>query len=391
MNLLDVMLVVVTLAYGLSGYWQGFLTGAAATGGLLVGGGTGIVIAPYVLGDLTPSVGVALAALFGVLLLAALGQALGAYAGSRLRNGIRWRPARWLDAVGGAALSMAAVLTVAWALGYAVSGARLPVVADAVRSSAVLSRIDTVMPDSADAVLGAFNQIVDTNLFPRYLEPFTPERIVAVDTPSSRVLHRSGVEQAGRSVVKVLGESAECGRAIEGSGFVYAPGRVMTNAHVVAGVADPVVMLGEQRYDATVVVYDPELDVAVLAVDALAAPGLRFDTSARTASSAAVLGYPQNGPYNAEPARIRSKQRLSSPDIYGQSKVTRQVYSVRSKVRSGNSGGPLVSPRGNVYGVVFAASLTDSATGYALTAAQVAGDARSGRKATSEVTTGGCA
>ncbi len=390
MNTLDVLLVIATVGYGLSGYWQGFVSGLAATVGLLTGGAAAIWLVPRVLERFDPSVALSMAALFGVLIIASLGQALGAYSGSRVRARITWRPARSLDAVGGAVLSVAAALTVAWALGYAISGARLPVIADAVRSSQVLSRIDSVMPDGADDALGTFNRIVDTNLFPRYLEPFATERIVDVDAPNARVLRRPGVEDASASVVKVLGESAECGRTIEGSGFVYAAGRVMTNAHVVAGVGDPVVVVGERTFDATAVVYDPDLDVAVLAVDGLDAPALEFDLSGESADSAAVLGYPENGPYDARPARIRAEQRLRSPDIYDQDTVVRLVFSIRGLVRSGNSGGPLVSSGGKVYGMVFAASLSDSSTGYALTAEQVRADAAAGRTSGREVSTGGC-
>jgi len=390
-NPLDVLLVLVTIGYGLSGYWQGFVSGAAATVGLLLGGATGVWLVPQFLDNLDPSVGVSLAALLAVLLLASVGQALGAYTGSQLRDRITWNPVRWLDAVGGSALSMAAALIVAWALGYAISGARLPVIADAVRSSKVLARIDKVMPERADDLLAAFNRIVDTTLFPRYLEPFAPERIVDVARPTAKVLRQPEVIAARDSVVKVLGESVECGRTVEGSAFAYAAGRVMTNAHVVAGVDDPVVVAGDRHLNATVVVYDPDLDVAVLAVDRLSVPPLDFDMSARRGRSAAVLGFPENGPYDAQPARIRAEQRLRSPDIYDEGTVTREVYSIRGLVRSGNSGGPLVSARGDVYGVVFAASLSDSDTGYALTAEQVAADAKAGRTRSRQVSTGSCA
>jgi len=389
-NALDVVLIVATIGYGLTGYWQGFVSGIAATVGLLLGGAAGVVFVPRFLDSFDPSVAVSLMALFCVILLASIGQAIGAYVGSRLRERITWRPARSLDALGGAALSMAAALAVAWALGYAISGARLPVIGNAVRSSEILARIDKVMPDSAEEVLGAFNRIVDSNLFPRYLQPFAPERIVEVEAPNARVLRREDVEQARGSVVKILSEADACGRTIEGSGFVYAPGRVMTNAHVVAGVTNPEVVVKDRTLEATTVVYNPDLDVAILAVDGLRTRDMRFDTSGKSGDSAVVLGFPENGPYAAEPARIRVKQRLQSPDIYDEDTVTRQVFSIRGDVRSGNSGGPLVSPSGEVYGVVFAASLTDSATGYVLTAEQVAADARAGIKSDREVSTGAC-
>ncbi|MFY0409724.1 CvpA family protein, partial [Solicola sp. PLA-1-18] len=243
MNVLDIVLVVAVLAYGLSGYWQGFIAGVAATIGLLAGGALGILVVPTVLEDAGDSLSTALIALFCVLLLAVVGQAIGSWIGGMLRQGITWSPARSVDAVGGAVLSMAAVLVVAWALGYAVSGAQIPGVSNAVRGSYLLGKVDGVMPGQADRALGAFNRIVDSNLFPRYLEPFAQEQITPIQEPDQAVLARRGVERAQRSVVKVVGQ-ARCNRGIEGSGFVYAPDRIMTNAHVVAGVDNPFVAVG---------------------------------------------------------------------------------------------------------------------------------------------------
>jgi S1-C subfamily serine protease len=151
------------------------------------------------------------------------------------------------------------------------------------------------------------------------------------------------------------------------------------------------VLVGEREHRATVVYYNPDIDIAVLAVDGLGAAQLRFDPSGRTRQGAAVLGYPQDGPYNVQAARIRGRQRLRSSDIYGTGTVVREVYSLRSLVRPGNSGGPLVSSGGRVLGVIFAASVTDNDTGYALTARQVAPAAAGGLGGSGAVDTGGCA
>ena len=166
----------------------------------------------------------------------------------------------------------------------------------------------------------------------------------------------------------------------------------MTNAHVVAGVDKPTVLVGETEKPATVVYYNAETDIAVLAVGGEQGPFLHFDRTGQSNQPAAVLGYPQDGPYNVQAARIRGEQRLRSPDIYGNGTVVREVYSLRGLVRPGNSGGPLVSSAGRVLGVIFAASVTDGDTGYALTAAQVA-DAAGGRSLTrtGAVDTGDCA
>jgi len=389
-NMLDWLLVALVLAYALSGYWQGFVTGAFATGGLLVGGLFGVWLAPMALGDATPSLLVSLGALFIVILSASLGQAVLQFTGAKIRDRITWQPIRALDAVGGAALSAAAVLLVAWALGVAVSGTRIGGITPMVRSSKVLKEVNQVLPQSAGGVLQAFNDVVGTSFFPRYLEPFAPERIVRVGPGPRRLLQDPDVVDAADSVLKIRGTNV-CGRGVEGSGFLYAENRLMTNAHVVAGVDDPEVQLGGSTVPAEVVYYNPDIDVAVLALDTGAAPHLTFDRETEGQEPVAILGYPQDGPYDVQPGRIRAEQRLRSPNIYGNGTVIREVYSLRGLVRPGNSGGPIVSSGGDVVGVVFAASVTDEDTGYALTADQVSQSAATGLTNDTAVSTGDCA
>jgi S1-C subfamily serine protease len=393
MNALDWVLLVLVLAYAVSGYWQGFVTGAFATAGLLLGGLLGVWLAPVALGDASPSLMVSLGALFIVILAASLGQGLLQWGGAKIRDRITWQPARALDAVGGAALSACAVLIVAWALGVAVSGSRIDGVTPLVRSSLVLSKVNQVLPQRAGGLLDAFNNVVGTSFFPRYLEPFSPERIVDVAPGDRRMVRDPDVTRAGRSVLKVRGTNA-CGRGIEGSGFVYADGRLMTNAHVVAGVHDPQVVVGDDTLDAKVVFYDSDLDIAVLSFDSGAIPVLPFtdpDEPAQPKEPVAVLGYPQDGPFDIETGRIRAKQTLRSPDIYGDGAVIRDVFSIRGLVRPGNSGGPIVDSSGHVVGVVFAASVTDDDTGYALTADQVRDAGTDGASSDTEQSTEGCA
>lgn len=390
MNILDWFLVVLVFAYALSGYWQGFITGAFATAGLLVGGVIGVWLAPKVLGNADPSVWVSLGALFVVILAASLGQGLLQYVGARVRDKISWRPVRVLDAVGGAALSAVAVLLVAWALGVAVSGARIAGITEEVRGSAVLSQVDGVLPDQARNALQDFDNVVGTSFFPRYLEPFSPERIVKVGPGPARLKTDPDVVRAEASIVKVRGTNS-CGRGIEGSGFLIARGYLMTNAHVVAGVTHPQVVVDGQASNGQVVLYDPEIDVAVVSFASQSMQPLSFDTGAKAGDGVAILGYPEDGPFDMEPGRIRAQQRLRSPDIYGNGTVIRDVYSLRGLIRPGNSGGPILNSDGDVVGVVFAASVTDRDTGYALAAAQVKAIAAAGAGQVGPVSTGGCA
>ncbi|WP_447643793.1 MarP family serine protease [Nocardioides zeae] len=389
MNWLDWLLLVLVATYALSGYWQGFITGAFATVGLLAGGVAGIVIAPMLLGNADPGLAVSLGALFIVILCASIGQASFQFFGAMARDRITWQPARAVDAVGGAALSVVAVLLVAWALGVAVSGTRIGGVTEAVRGSAVLARVDSVLPGQADRLLGAFNSVVGSSFFPQYLEPFAPERIVEVDPGDPTTLNEVGVVQAQSRVLKIRGDNS-CGRGVEGTGFLYGDDRLMTNAHVVAGVDEPRVELDGEWVDATVVLYDPQTDVAVLALDDNGLPPLAF-AEGSAGESVAILGYPQDGPFDQQPARIRDAQQLRSPDIYGNDAVVRDVYSLRGLVRPGNSGGPIVNAGGEVVGVIFAASVTDADTGYALTTGQVADAAAAGIASGAEVSTGACA
>jgi S1-C subfamily serine protease len=389
MNFLDWCLVLIVAAYALSGYWQGFITGAFATVGLLLGGLLGIWLAPHLLGEADPSLWVSLAALFVVLVCASFGQALLQYAGTRMRDQITWQPVRALDAIGGAALSVVAVLIVTWMLGVAVSGSRIPGIAPMVRDSKVLTEVNDVMPIQAQGLLRQFDRVVGSSFFPRYLEPFAPERIVDVSPAPGNVVRDPEVQQAELSVYKIRGNN-RCGDGIEGTGFLYSPHRLMTNAHVVAGVTEPKVRVGTRTVDATVVYYNSDVDVAVLDVD-IDGPVIHFDRSGAAKEAAVILGYPNDGPFDAQPARIRAEQRLRSPDIYGRGTVTREVFSVRGLVRPGNSGGPLVSRSGDVLGVIFAASVSDKQTGYALTADQVADAAARGLQASGRVSSGNCA
>ncbi|HEV2087206.1 MAG TPA: MarP family serine protease [Cryptosporangiaceae bacterium] len=389
-SLLDVVLVVAMLVFAVSGYRQGFVVGALSFVGFFGGALLGVQMAPLVAGIFETEVGRLASALAVVFALAIGGQALAVMLGSRLRQRLRGRSVQVVDNIGGAVVSVIALLLVAWMVATPLAKAPAPALAGAVRRSAVINAVDTVMPDGVRNLYSGFGDVVQDGDFPEVFGPLTPTDVRSVQPPNGSLAGLPVVRKVRPAVVKVTGVARACERRLEGSGFVYAPQRVMTNAHVVAGVQSVRVESSGQRYDARVVVYDAEKDLAVLYVPGLDVRPLAFDGSARPNADAIVLGYPLDGPYTATPARIRDKRTITGPNIYSTGSVRRQVYTLRSHVRSGNSGGPLLAPDGRVYGVIFAAAADDPQTGFALTVAEAAPVARQGRGTTTRVSTQTC-
>lgn len=392
-TLLDLVLVVVAAAFAISGYRRGLVAGVLAVAGFVLGVALGMAAAPRVVRPLEPGLTQTLVSVLIVLLLAAVGHAVGSGLGRRLRAGLTWTPVRLFDSGLGAVVSTIAVLVVAWFMAGALRASPVPAISAAIRSSAVVTEVDAVMPESARGLFGSFRDLLRADNLPRVFGGLAPERISPVAPPDLARAQTPQIAAAARSVVRVTGAAQSCHRAVSGSGFVIAPGRVMTNAHVVAGVEDPQVQLLGQgsMFEATVVVFDPDRDIAVLAVPELEAPALALAGPARDGDDAAVAGFPGGGEFELLPARVRERISARGPDIYNDEQVTREVYSLFVGVRPGNSGGPLLAPDGTVLGVVFATSLDDPQIGYALTAAEVAGAATVGTTAVDTVATGLCA
>jgi S1-C subfamily serine protease len=388
----DVILILLMLVFAISGYRQGFVIGALSFVGFFGGALIGLQIGPLFarqFADGATRIVVSLITIFG---LAVLAQTLAGWLGSRVRRAITSRTAQRLDDAGGAVVSLLAVLLVAWLVAVPLSSSSLPWLNREVRSSALLRGIDQVMPAQAQALSDGLRDTLDTRGFPDVFGGLAPTRAREVAAPDPALAGSQVVSNARRSVVKVLGTAPSCSRRIEGSGFVYARERVMTNAHVVAGTRDVSIEVRGDRFDGKVVVYDPDRDLAVIYVPDLDAPVMRWaPREAGTGANAIVLGFPLDGPYNAQSARVRDVGPITGPDIYDASKVTREIYTIRALVRSGNSGGPLVAPSGDVLGVIFAAAADDPKTGFAVTADEAAPVARLGLERTRAVRTGKCA
>ena len=391
--MLDAILVVLVVVFALSGYRQGFIVGILSFAGFISGGVLAALGAPPVIQAFVPNpTQQALIAIAMVFLFAALGQFLTSYLGALIRNRVTWDSARVVDALGGALVSVLSVLLVSWLIGSAVANSAIPLVANQVQNSRVLQTVDRLMPDAAQTWFSTFRRIVDQSAFPQVFSGLGSSEPAEVAEPDPAVLNTEELQRASESVVKVLGNAPSCQRRVEGTGFVYAHERVMTNAHVVAGVEEElrVVARDGTQYSATVVLYDPQQDLAVLSVPGLDLEPLEFEMRAEKGDDAVVAGFPRDSGFTVVPARIRAEQTARGPDFYHSQQVSREIYQVRAMIQPGNSGGPLLSPRGTVYGVVFAAATNDEETGYVLTAEEVAANAEAGIHATEPVSTQEC-
>ncbi|GAA4594364.1 S1-C subfamily serine protease [Actinoplanes octamycinicus] len=392
MPVVDVILIVLMLLFAISGYRQGFVIGALSLGGFFSGVLIGLQLGPLLAKQFADGTVRLIVALAVILALAVLGQTLAGWLGTSLRRAIFNRPLQHLDDAGGAVVSVVAVLLAAWLVAVPMGSTPFPAINKAVRSSTILGGINGLMPDQAQALSSALRDTLDTSGFPDVFGGLARTEAKEVAEPDPALRNSRIVQTSKKSVLKVLGAAPSCSRRIEGTGFVYADERVMTNAHVVAGTREVVVETSRGQLEGTVVVYDPKRDLAVIRVPGLKAPVMSFVTkAAASGASAIVLGYPQDGPYNAQSARVRDVGDITGPDIYEAGDVTREIYTIKSLVRSGNSGGPLISPTGDVLGVIFAAAADDKNVGFALTAAEAAPVAKLGRERTEGVKTGECA
>jgi S1-C subfamily serine protease len=392
-DLLDLALIVVAAAFAVSGYRQGFIVGTLSfvgfVGGAVLGAEFGPDIARAIVGGQTQQDVVAV-----ILLVsgAIIGQFIASSIGTAMRQTMSGRSSTTIDAIGGSAVSVLSMLLIAWAIGSVLTASPFPVVVSQVNNSVVLSTMDRIMPTPAKTMFSDFRRLLASGPFPQVFGGIGAAHLLSVPPPDQAVLNSQGYLMARNRVVKVQGTAPSCDRSIEGSGFVYAPEHVLTNAHVVAGVTEgpTVTTINGTTLAAKVVFYDPQVDIAVLYVPGLDLTPLQFAGQAPGGADAVVAGYPLDHSFTAVAARIGGVEPAVGPDIYQTGEVTRQIYEIRAQVEPGNSGGPLLSPSGTVYGVVFAAAVDVSDTGFALTAGEVATDADEGASQTAPVSTQGC-
>lgn len=387
--MIDVILLIALLLAAVVGVSRGLLASAGALAGLAAAGFGAWWLLPLVSQAVPwPAVrGVAVAASGVALLLA--GASIGSALGGVLRRGVDRIRLRPLDRVLGGALSVAVVALALSLVGQSVAVTAIPGVSSAIGSSQVLRAIDAATPRPVAAALAQARQAVLADGLPRLGAlidlPAVSRAVPPVD------LDDPALQAAAQSVARITGTAAECSRTLTGSGFVIAPDRVITNAHVVAGVSDPVVELpGARAREGEVVYFDPVDDLAVIAVPGLRAAPLPVAGELTAGDAAVVQGYPFGGPFTADTAVVQTVADVPVPDIYGSSETIRRIYGMAATVQPGNSGGPVLTPAGAVAGVVFARADDGSAVGYAATTVELMPVLAQASDLVAPTTTGAC-
>lgn len=383
--MVDWLILAFTALLAFYGYLQGFIVGALSLVGFGLGAFVGTRVGPLLLpagahSQYAPVFGLAGALLAGGVLASGF-EGLGLHARSRLRiPGLRAA-----DGLLGAVLTAGVGLGIAWIVGAVAleSSGSQPLRKD-IQRSAILGELDQILPPSGP-ILHALARF----------DPLPSVRGPAADVgpPTRGILAAPGVRRAGSSVVRILGSA--CGLGVEGSGWVAAPGLIVTNAHVVAGETDTTVQPQGHTpgLQASALVFDPHDDIAVLRVPGLRAPALPLTASAHPGSAAAILGYPLDGAFDAEPGRVGHTQPVSTEDAYGNGPIIRSITSLRGRVRPGNSGGPMVDAQGRVEATVFAAitGRGPGAGGFAVPNELVRAQLAVARSRSGSVATGSCA
>lgn len=369
MPIVDIALIALLAVALIVGLSRGFLATIGFFAGLALGAVAAYWATPFVGQWVTAPAWRGPAMIFTGILLLLVGSGLGSAVGGFFRRGadrIKLRvPERLL---GGVVNVAAAALTISFVAG-SLTPVGLPVVSAALGSSTVIRTIDDLTPAPVRGALADLRGTVFAEGIPRFGEliqigpvPSTPQ--IALDDPA--------LTQAAQSVARISGTAYACGITSSGSGFVVADDRVVTNAHVVAGVDTPLVELpGRPAREGRVTYFDPVDDIAVVTVDGLDATALPIVPTLTVGSSAVVQGYPGGGPFTSGSAQILSEGTVPVPDIYDDSSTPRDIYAIAGVVRPGNSGGPLLTTAGEVAGIVFARSDTDDDVGYAMTPAEL--------------------
>lgn len=385
--ILDLVLILTLLSSLMYGYLNGLVLTVLSTVGLLVGGVVAVLAVPIVAAWVPDKTVRGPATLTAAILIVIALFSLGGSIGRALRRPMQRGPLRYIDRLLGAIVNTAVVAVVASLVATSLSSMGAPFLAQPVASSVILSTIDRLTPNPVKAVAAQLRSIVLNDGLPRIVDAFgeQPPAVPQLETGTAPL------DAATASVVRITGNAYACGQNQSGTGFVISKNRILTNAHVIAGVSEPVI---ETAHDGTrvgrIVYFDPQNDFAVIAVDALPTAALVFTSDLTPGTNAVVDGYPFGGPFSSHPAQVVNSGAISVPDIYGENPQPRDVYTVAANVQQGESGGPLLAENGTVAGVIFAKGTSSPNIGYAMTRAQATAVLAAAPGRSAPVTPGRC-
>lgn len=387
-NLVDALILLVVLAAVVHGVLLGAAVQSLSFGGFWLGLAAGAAAAPLAADLSSDPTAKAVLSLATVLGVATLGAGLGRAVGVRIWGRFRDANLGWLDSGLGAFLAGAASLLGCWLVASMLATAPLQGLAADIQDSSILRSMDERLPP-APSLFSRIQRLIQAEGFPQVFAELQPRPAPRLPAPGGPEV-RAAVDRAAAATVRIVGQG--CGGVLNGSGFVAAPGLVVTNAHVVAGIDRPVVQDRRGNHQATAVLFDPALDIAVLRTSGLAAGPLPLlPGDAARGTTAAVLGYPGGGGFDAQPAVVLARYRALGRDIYSRSLTRRPVYELQSRVRPGNSGGPVVRSDGSVIGVVFSRSSLATDIGYAITSTEVLERLQAAQRRAAPADTGPCA
>ncbi len=390
MNLADVLILIFFITALMRGVELGLVRQAGSTLGLV----SGLFIGAFIQGKVihlvhTPG-SKALLALVVIVGTVTIFAILGEYVGAALKLRLIKTKVRGLDKadrVIGSAVSGATLLLIIWLAASIFASAPSGWLQGQLKNSVVIAQLSKSLPSTPN-VVARLGHLIDPNSFPEVFTGLEPKIDTDQPLPSIGELDPA-VAKVRASVVKVQGQG--CGGISQGSGFVADPGLVITNAHVIAGVAEPLVIDGQGTHRTTVIGFDPNLDIAVLRVNNLAGAPLQFESSIQPdGTSGATVGYPGGGDLTADPAAVIESFKALGRNIYNQGETAREVYSIKGNVHPGSSGGPLIDKDGDVIGVIFAESTSYEGVGYALVSDEVVQDLNLAKDRGTVVGTGGC-
>jgi uncharacterized membrane protein required for colicin V production len=389
-NLIDVLAVVLVLFAAIAGYRSGALPQVGGILGAVGGAALSLALIPWLtemIEDFEP-IARAIVVLGGILGAVAVGEAIGSALGATAGRSIGRGVLSAIDRLVGVVVGVGQALLIIWLAGGLLALGPLPRITSQVQTSVAIRTLTGILPPPGE-IANELGALLDASGLPDVFLGLEQVPALPVEIPTDP--RAKAIAQAALSSTGQVRANA-CGAVLTGTGFVIAERYVITNAHVVAGSSRVVVALGGESSSATVVAFDPALDIAVLLAPDIRAQPLRFATrTPPRGTDGAAVGFPQGGPQTVVAAGVTASYRAVGRDIYGRGRVPREIIELRARIERGDSGGPLVLEDGTVGGVVFAESRTDDEVGYALAPVPVATAVRPAVGRTQRVATGECA